>query len=55
MAAAKTSFFNWFWFFWFLMLKNQPEPNKTGSVRTVSRFCPGYINKKYYFPAGLNF
>jgi len=26
-AAGKT-----FWFFWFLMLKNQPELNKTGLV-----------------------
>jgi len=31
-AAAKTSFFNWFRFFWFLMLKNRPEQKKIGSV-----------------------
>jgi len=37
------------------MLKNRPEPNKTGSVWTGSRFGSGYINKKYYFPVRLNF
>jgi hypothetical protein len=37
------------------MLKNRPEPNKTGSVWTGSRFGLGYINKKYYFPVRLNF
>ena len=37
------------------MLKNRPEPNKTGSVGTGSRFGPGNINKEYYFPVRLNF
>ena len=37
------------------MLKNRPEPNKTGSVWTGSQFGSGYINKKYYFPVRLNF
>jgi hypothetical protein len=37
------------------MLKNRPEPNKTGSVWTDSRFGSGYINKKYYFLVRLNF
>ena len=32
------------------MLKNRPELNKTGSVRTGSRFGSSYINKEYYFP-----
>jgi hypothetical protein len=44
-----------FWFFWFLKLKNRPEPNKTGLVWTGSRFGPGYFNKEYYFPVWLNF
>jgi len=39
-----------FRFFWFLMLKNRPEPKKIDSW-----FGLGYINKKYYFPAWLNF
>ena len=43
------------WFFWFFLLKNRPEPNKTGSVWTGSRFGPGCINKEYYFPVWLYF
>jgi hypothetical protein len=42
-------------FFWVFLLKNRPEPNKTGSVWTGSRFGPGCINKKSYFPVWLYF
>jgi hypothetical protein len=49
-AATKT-----FRFFWFWMLKNRPELNKTGSDWTDSRFGSGYINKEYYFLVRLNF
>ena len=42
-------------FFWLLDAKNRPEPNKTGSVWTGSRFGSGYINKDYYFSVWLNF
>jgi hypothetical protein len=46
MWFGQVFLFNWFRFFWFLRLKNRPEPNKTGSVWNGSRFGPGYINKK---------